>query len=107
MTMHHHHARSARTTGASLRSAALVGGSVAVAIVVSLVAAQSIAADQQTHAKRTGGAPAASTARPLEPASQRLNDEALVAHVLNRLAYGPRSGDVDRVRRIGVDAYID
>ena len=33
--------------------------------------------------------------------------EALVAHVLNRVAFGPRPGDVDRVRRIGVDAYID
>jgi len=31
----------------------------------------------------------------------------LVAHVLNRLAFGPKPGDVDRVRRIGVDAYID
>jgi uncharacterized protein (DUF1800 family) len=31
----------------------------------------------------------------------------MVAHVLNRVAFGPRPGDVERVRRIGVDAYID
>jgi len=37
-----------------------------------------------------------------EPATQA---EAL--HVLNRLAFGPRPGDVDRVMKMGVDAYID
>jgi uncharacterized protein (DUF1800 family) len=30
-----------------------------------------------------------------------------VVHVLNRLTFGPRPGDVDQVRRIGVDAWID
>ena len=29
-----------------------------------------------------------------------------VRHVLNRLAFGPRPGDYDRVRQIGVDAWI-
>ena len=33
--------------------------------------------------------------------------DAMVAHVLNRVAFGPRPGDVERVRRVGVDAYID
>jgi hypothetical protein len=28
-------------------------------------------------------------------------------HVLNRIAYGPRPGDVERVTRIGVERYID
>jgi uncharacterized protein (DUF1800 family) len=28
-------------------------------------------------------------------------------HVLNRIAYGPRAGDVERVRALGVDRYID
>jgi uncharacterized protein (DUF1800 family) len=28
-------------------------------------------------------------------------------HVLNRLAFGPRPGDVERVQRMGVQAYID
>ncbi|MCP5265218.1 MAG: DUF1800 domain-containing protein [Burkholderiaceae bacterium] len=27
-------------------------------------------------------------------------------HVLNRIAYGPRPGDLERVRRMGIDAYI-
>lgn len=33
--------------------------------------------------------------------------EAEALHVLNRLAFGPRPGDVARVMTIGVDAYID
>jgi uncharacterized protein (DUF1800 family) len=37
-----------------------------------------------------------------EPASRA---EAL--HVLSRIAYGPRPGDIDRVLKIGVDRYID
>src|SRR5271154_5762472 len=28
-------------------------------------------------------------------------------HVLNRLAFGPRPGDIDRVMKMGVDGYID
>ena len=39
---------------------------------------------------------------PAEPASRA---EAL--HVLSRIAYGPRPGDIDRVQQIGVDRYID
>ena len=35
------------------------------------------------------------------------DDEATILHVLNRITYGPRPGDVDRVRAIGVDAYIE
>ena len=33
--------------------------------------------------------------------------EASIVHVLNRIGYGPRPGDIERVRRIGIDAYID
>jgi len=33
-------------------------------------------------------------------------DQAAV-HVLNRLAYGPRPGDIERVRQIGVQAYME
>jgi len=33
-------------------------------------------------------------------------DTETVVHVLNRLGYGPRPGDVERVTQMGVDAYI-
>jgi uncharacterized protein (DUF1800 family) len=31
----------------------------------------------------------------------------LVVHVLNRVAFGPRPGDIDRVTRMGVNRYLD
>lgn len=34
-------------------------------------------------------------------------DEAAITHVLNRLTYGPRPGDVGRVRTIGIQKWID
>jgi uncharacterized protein (DUF1800 family) len=34
-------------------------------------------------------------------------DDRTIVHVLNRLAYGPASGDVERVRRMGLDKYIE
>jgi uncharacterized protein (DUF1800 family) len=34
-------------------------------------------------------------------------EDALIAHALNRLGYGPRPGDVEKVRAIGLDEWID
>ncbi|HEY0406795.1 MAG TPA: DUF1800 domain-containing protein [Pyrinomonadaceae bacterium] len=42
-----------------------------------------------------------------QPATaQRLSEEQRVLHVLNRLGYGARPGDIERVRAIGLDNYI-
>jgi uncharacterized protein (DUF1800 family) len=38
---------------------------------------------------------------------QRLPIDKQVVHVLNRLTFGPRPGDLDQVRRLGVDKWID
>jgi uncharacterized protein (DUF1800 family) len=35
------------------------------------------------------------------------NDERAIVHALNRLAYGPRPGDVERVKATGLAAWID
>ena len=35
------------------------------------------------------------------------DDPATVAHVLNRLTFGPRAGDVDRAREMGLQAWVD
>jgi uncharacterized protein (DUF1800 family) len=35
------------------------------------------------------------------------DDAQLIEHVLNRLGYGPRPGDIDHVRQIGVEQWID
>lgn len=37
----------------------------------------------------------------------RAPDTSAVVHVLNRVAFGPRPGDVARVEQMGLDAYID
>ncbi len=38
---------------------------------------------------------------------QPLTDRQKIIHVLDRLGYGPRPGDVDRVEKMGLDRYID
>lgn len=37
----------------------------------------------------------------------QVDDEAAIVHVLNRIGYGPRPGDIARVRKTGLRAYID
>jgi len=36
-----------------------------------------------------------------------LANDRRILHVLNRLAFGPRPGDVERVRAVGLEAWID
>jgi uncharacterized protein (DUF1800 family) len=35
------------------------------------------------------------------------NDAQMVQHVLNRITFGPRDGDVERIRTMGLEKYID
>ena len=35
------------------------------------------------------------------------SDERVIVHVLNRIGFGPRPGDVERIQRIGLRQYID
>ncbi|MDQ3908334.1 MAG: DUF1800 domain-containing protein [Acidobacteriota bacterium] len=39
--------------------------------------------------------------------AQKMSEEQRAAHVLNRLAFGARPGDLERVRRMGVDKYVE
>jgi hypothetical protein len=39
--------------------------------------------------------------------SLRLNEDQRILHVLNRLGFGARPGDLARVKQIGVDRYIE
>jgi uncharacterized protein (DUF1800 family) len=39
--------------------------------------------------------------------AQRLTEEQRVVHVLNRLGFGARPGDIERVRRMGLENYIE
>ena len=59
----------------------------------------------QYLATSTGGAhPAASSVASGIPAHP---DDKAIAHVLNRLAFGPVPGDIERVRRMGLGKYIE
>ncbi len=45
---------------------------------------------------------------PVSPAAASLpGDDATIVHVLNRLAYGPRPGDLDKVRATGLARWIE
>ncbi len=44
---------------------------------------------------------------PLSAGAQTSDERAFAQHVLNRMAFGPRPGDVDRVLKQGVNAWID
>ena len=39
--------------------------------------------------------------------ARRASDDAAITHVLNRLSYGPRPGEVERVRALGLQKWID
>jgi uncharacterized protein (DUF1800 family) len=41
------------------------------------------------------------------PAVSPAPDDQTIVHVLNRVAFGPRAGDVERVRALGLERYID
>ena len=51
----------------------------------------------------TSAAPYGSAAEP----SAFPNDDQTIVHVLNRIGFGPRPGDVEEVRALGLRAYID
>ena len=41
------------------------------------------------------------------PFDQRLSQDQQIVQALNRLTFGPRAGDVDEVRRLGVAKWIE
>jgi uncharacterized protein (DUF1800 family) len=41
------------------------------------------------------------------PATEASDDEAAIVHALNRLGYGPRPGDIERVRAVGLRQWIE
>ncbi len=56
-----------------------------------------------------GELPAVATAAPRTSIPQRLNSTPPAGPMiaLNRMAYGPRPGDVERVKALGLDAYVE
>src|ERR1044072_2976405 len=42
-----------------------------------------------------------------QSAARKLTEEQRIVHVLNRLAFGARPGDIERVRKMGLEKYIE
>src|SRR6185436_2655516 len=90
-----------------LRVKSLVG-SLSVLALVGAVSAGCSSAPGKPHV------PVAAVSAPAVPAratialpASTLSEDQRIIHVLNRLGYGPRPGDLERVRQIGLAAYID
>lgn len=52
-------------------------------------------------------APLVAFGYPPAAASKSLTDDQKILHVLNRLGFGARPGDVERVKKLGLDKYIE
>jgi uncharacterized protein (DUF1800 family) len=82
------------------------------AILVALASAACSSAAPPAGGPTAAGGPAPAVAPPRSgrglalPVSPLTPDQQIL-HALNRLGYGPRPGDVERVRRIGVGAWIE
>ena len=51
--------------------------------------------------------PVMAAAKPMASGAKSLTEEQKILHVLNRLGYGARPGDVERVKAMGLQKYID
>jgi uncharacterized protein (DUF1800 family) len=83
-------------------------GSLSVLALVGAVSAGCSSAPGKPHV------PVAAVSAPAVPAratialpASTLSEDQRIIHVLNRLGYGPRPGDLERVRQIGLAAYVD
>ena len=47
------------------------------------------------------------TASTVSPAPQKVSDEQQIKHVLNRLGFGVRPGDIERVQKLGIREFIE
>lgn len=54
------------------------------------------------------GAKSGARTRKAAPAApEQLTEEQKILHLLNRAGFGPRPGDIERVRRMGIDRYLE
>jgi uncharacterized protein (DUF1800 family) len=93
-------------------------GALCLAVVISVGLAVPFAFAAPSPAPTGGSAPgAAASATPLTTSADtkwqgrlpitELTEDQAILHALNRLGYGPRPGDVERVRQMGLEKWID
>jgi uncharacterized protein (DUF1800 family) len=89
--------------------AAALARTISAILAVLFTIAATNAAARENKRKTPSGADPVSTSGKLKgplPITQLTEDEAIL-HALNRLAYGPRPGDVERLRKMGLKKWID
>jgi uncharacterized protein (DUF1800 family) len=86
----------------------------AVSLALITVAVLAGAACSNAPLSKQGPAPAVRTSAPEPPPAVRvtlpkspLSEDQQITHALNRLGYGPRPGDVERVRQMGLGRWIE
>src|SRR5690348_16165451 len=87
------------------------GAVVAIAIAITVATPQGIfvaASEPKAGAEKHSEPPTAASSKfkghlPIT----ELTDDQAILHALNRLAYGPRPGDVERIRQMGLEKWID
>ena len=92
-----------RKTNISFRMAQRISAAVLAMVLVRLVIQRSYAAAARSGDQRTQLTKAFKGRLPIT----ELNEDEAILHALNRLAYGPRPGDVERVRQMGLEKWID
>ncbi|HEY3135443.1 MAG TPA: DUF1800 domain-containing protein [Blastocatellia bacterium] len=75
---------------AATRRTASAGLALAMVGALAISAIMPVAADTKSRAAKSG-----------------LTDDQKIIHLLNRIGFGPRPGDFERVKRMGIDKYID
>src|SRR5690348_296470 len=88
-------------TQSRLRLATMFG----IASAMSLTLVGEAAPPTGKAAPKRGVSPASAPATPLDD-NTPLTEEQRIVHALNRLGFGPRPGDVERVRAIGLNRYL-
>lgn len=83
------------------------GFAAAVALVVALLVVPTLLASESEPQKKAGKPAVLSKAfKGRLPITELSEDEAIL-HALNRLAFGPRPGDVERIRQMGLEKWIE
>jgi uncharacterized protein (DUF1800 family) len=86
---------------------ARAGSRSVILLVGAVLAACSSAPVKSPGSTRTAAPPAPPTSASVTLPQSPLTEDQRIIHVLNRLAYGPRPGDLERVRQMGLAAYVE
>ena len=103
-------ARKHRNKTSAQFSVRTLSAPIGVLVLVALAVALPHASTAKGKDKDQGGSaaePSSLRGLPIAGSTEGLTENEAILHALNRLAYGPRPGDVDRVKQMGLAKWID